>query len=312
MIYLYNDTGKEAWEVTTKNERFWRVQVIPGEGEERTFGIDIIKNDMTYDDFFVDILTEEVAEQSNRSAVWALGVHSFILCYSSKSGLPFLSPVSNDPNDQYHFDLYVLAYKVPDNMKLVYERSGKFTVLYSKLDEKKGIQYIIGVAKPSNIPFYYLTWATEDREQIHTKHMVVVKKTNEVGIFGHNYTKEEADKSPFKNIIFGKRDVTSVQPSKVNVPYFVILYPGDKPQIHDEFCVSRYGRKDKYTTYIDTLDKAVRNKIRIMTSKGYSAATIYIDKPFETVTEEDMRTCQYANMFKRVNFLCSDGRIKSL
>jgi hypothetical protein len=49
-----------------------------------------------------------------------------------------------------------------------------------------------------------------------------------------------------------------------------------------------------------------------MINGGYVAASFYIDKPFAEVTQEDFDNCHEMSMFKRANFICSDGKIRSL
>ena len=307
MIYLYNDSDVPVWNVVDKNEKFFRVHVMPKEGEKRTFGIDIVKRDHSMDDFFLEVLEDDLAKAKNK-ALWALGEMCFTLCYNSKTGLPFVKPTKLI--NQSQLDLYVLAYTIPAGMKMVNTKSSRFSILYTEMDEEAGMVYIIGVAKAVAKPFLYLTFANDTN--VVTKHLLIVKATNEAAVFTHKYTVEEAVASKYADTIYSKSEFTGIKPSKVHVPYALIIYPFDMENVKKDICEARYNKSDKFTVYIDANAKDIKNKIMAMTTSGYSAATYYINETYAKVTEEMMNACPYVKSFRRVNYICSDGKIKSL
>ena len=216
-----------------------------------------------------------------------------------------------------HHDLYLLAYKIPEETHLVFVKSNRFNVLYTHTDDERGMIYVIAVAKPDAKPFFYLTFADDKGMYIETKHILIVKATNEVAVFSKQYTWEEAITSSFATTIFGRNVGEFAGPNeiplgKVMVPYSIIVYPFDKEYIRKDICEDRYARNPKYTNYIDANAKNIKNQIRKLTSIGYNAATFYIDKSSTEITEADMKECPCVWMFKRFNFLCNDGKIRSL
>ena len=315
MIYLYNDCNEPIWDVVSKNEKFFRIGVIPKyENDKDAIGIDIIKNKLTLDDFFMDILDPEVAKLKNKS-LWALADVQFNLVYNSRSGMPFLKP--SDSNRRVHHDLYVLAYEIPVDMHLVYVKSNRFNILYTATDTERNMIYIIAVAKPDAKPFFYLTFTDAEQTCVETKHVLIVKANNEVAIFNKRYSWDEAINSPFATTIFGRNVGEFAGPNeiplgKVMVPYSIIVYPFDKEYVRKDLCEGRFVRNPKYTNYIDANAKNLKNQLRKLTSIGYSAATFYVDKSAAEITEADMKDCPCVWMFKRFNFLCNDGKVRSL
>ena len=312
MIYMFNESDYPVWDVIEKNDKFFNVGLIPKSRDEKNvLGIDIVKNGLTIDDFFVDVLDDSVAK-SKIKTLWSLGDIQFNLCHNSRTGLPFLKPAFNVTRP--HNDLYVIAYTVPPGSELIYERPNRFSVLYTKEDKEAGMVYIIAVAKSDAKPFYYLTYRKPDGTII-TKHIVTMKSTNEAAVFVKQYTPEEAAESHWSNTIFGKEGVshsTEIRIAKMVVPYSVIVYPFDREDVRKTICEGRYNMNEKYTHYIDANTKGLRNALRRMINAGYVAASIYIDKPFAEVTDEDFDSCAERAMFKRISFICSDGKIKSL
>lgn len=315
MIYLYNESNEPIWNLIDKNDKFFRVEIVPKyENDKDVIGIDIVKNQLTIDDFFMDVLDPEVAKLKNKS-LWALIDAQFNLVYNSRSGLPFIKP--SDNTRRTHHDLYLLAYKIPEETHLVFVKSNRFNVLYTHTDDERGMIYVIAVAKPDAKPFFYLTFADDKGMYIETKHILVVKATNEVAVFSKQYTWEEAINSSFATTIFGRNVGEFAGPNeiplgKVMVPYSIIVYPFDKEYIRKDICEDRYVRNPKYTNYIDANAKNIKNQIRKLTSIGYNAATFYIDKSSTEITEADMKDCPCVWMFKRFNFMCNDGKIRSL
>lgn len=315
MIYLFNETNSPLWDVVEKNEQFFRIGLRHKSEEERqSFGIDLTKGEFNIGDFFLDVLEENVVT-SPAKKVWALSTACFTLCYNNKSGLPFLKCVEES---SFTYDLFILTYSIPDGMNMVFEKNNRFYVLYTKEEEADGVHlvHVIGVAKPEVKPFYYLTYANEDRTKFVTKQLGTVKKTGDVSIFRHEYTKESLESSSFRSTIVGKTEINKIRTAKVLVPFSIIFCPANKPEVMKEICEGRYHRNPKFTTYVqygDPIDfKRIKETIHKLRDEKYSAATYYIDKPFAEVTEEDMKASPYYFLFRRVNFLCKDGKIKSL
>ena len=310
MIYMFNESDVPVWDVIEKNDKFFNVGLIPKSHEEKNiFGIDIVKNGLTIDDFFVDVLDDSVAK-SKKKTLWSLGDIQFNLCHNSRTGLPFLKPAFNVTRP--HNDLYVIAYSIPEGAELIYERPNKFSVLYTK--EEDGMVYIIGIAKADAKPFYYLTYRKPDGSII-TKHIVTMKSTNEAAVFIKHYGADSNIDAKWSNTIFGKEGTirsNKIRVAKMVSPYSVIVYPFDNEGFRKNVCEERYGMNEKYTHYIDANTKGLKNALRRMINGGYVAASFYIDKPFAEVTQEDFDNCHEMSMFKRANFICSDGKIRSL
>lgn len=301
MIYIFNESNLKKWEITDKNDFFYRIAL-----KDTHFGIDILKRDITMDEFFTDVLNEE----NETPVVQVLSCASFSVCYNNKSGLPFLKPSANA--NGYSQDLYLLSYKIPTGMEIINEHVSKFAVQYSKYDKSNGLIHIIGVGKPINHPLYFLTFADAHNENFATKHMVTVKKSSTVQVFIQNYTKEELDKSEHRQIIIGNGQKTKVKVAKVIYPYSVIVYPFSNTDLKKDIIEGRFNKDPDHTHYVDTESKAVYNELKRLNNKKYNAATFYIDKNYDEVTEEDMENVKYTNIFNKVNFLTKNGRVKSL
>lgn len=312
MIYMFNESDYPVWDVIEKNDKFFNVGLIPKNADDKNpLGIDIVKNGLTIDNFFVDVLDKEVAE-SKPKTLWSLGDIQFNLCYNSRTGLPFLKPAFNTLRP--HNDLYLIAYKLPEDAELIYEKPNRFTVLYTEEDKERGMVYIIAVAKEDTKPFYYLTYKKTDGTII-TKHIVTMKGSNMAAVFIKQYTPEEAAASRFSYTIFGKEGAThsnTIRIAKVVVPYAVVVYPFENEAVRKSICEDRYSMNEKYTHYVDSNTKGLKNALRKLINMGYVAASFYIDKPFAEVTEEDVKDHSEMLMFKRYNFICSDGKIRSL
>ena len=125
MIYIFNESDSAIWEVREKNEFFYHIGLV-----NSRFGIDILKRDIDTSEFIVNSL-------NTPGKLMVLSSNSFNVCYNNKSGLPFLKSVVN-VND-YSQDLYILSYKIPEKMETVFEKNGKFNILYTKFDSKSNI-----------------------------------------------------------------------------------------------------------------------------------------------------------------------------
>lgn len=303
MIYIFNETNLKKWEITSKNDYFFRIELIGTH-----FGIDILKRDMEEDAFFTNVLESNMNETS--ATVQVLSCASFAVCYNNKSGLPFLKPIVN--GNEFTQDLYILTYRIPEGMEIINEHAGKFAVQYSKYDKNNGLLHVIGVGKPVNYPLYFLTFADASNSNFVTKHMVNVKKTSMVQVFIQKYTKEEVEASDHKAIIIGKGEKTKVSVAKVIYPYSVIVYPFANEEFKKEILEGRFNKDPEHTHYFDQQSKSLFTELKKINNKKYNAATFYIDKPFEEITDEDMENVKYTNIFNKVNFISKNGRVKSL
>jgi len=306
MIYIFNETDSSVWDVTDKNDKFFRVGVIG----DRHFGIDIVKKDYTLDDFFLDILDPKVVE-SPKKMFWALSDMSFSICYNVKNGTPFLKPVKRVTPNSY--DLYAVTYKKPERGVLINEKSNRFTVI--SVSEDENLVHIIAIAKPVAKPYYYLTYLCEgqDCESVyHTKH-IVTTKSGEISIFRNSYFQSEVEASPYKNNILGKNTPTTISVSRTLRPYSLIIYPFDNETVLTELCEKRYGCSEKYNKYADANAKNLPTVLyNLRKTEYYSAATFYVNRKFDELTKDmALEDCPLSTRFKRVNYLCSDGKVKS-
>lgn len=307
MIYFYNETDIPLWEIVDKNEYFYRIKLKQPDAKNG-FGIDIIKNKLAMDSFFLEVLEDEVAAKPDK-IMWALGAMSFGVCYNNKTGLPFLKP--EDEENEYTYDLFILSYKLDEGYTIVNEKANRFSILYANEDKENGIIHLVAIARPSNNPFFYLTFATEDGENYITKHLVTVKREGTVNLFINHMTKAEVEASKYKSIIMGRKTLNGIKISNTRVPYGIIVYPGDREDVL-ETCYKRYHKNPKFTKFIDQNSDKLEAKLKECKNKGhYTAATFYVDKPYNVITEADIKDIKYTGMFVRVNFLCSDGKMKS-
>lgn len=308
MIYFYNETDLPLWEIVDKNEYFYRIKLANGDQAKNGFGIDIIKNKMPMDSFFTEVLEDSIAERPDK-IMWALGAMVFNVCYNNKTGLPFLKP--EEEQSEYTYDLFILTYKLDEGYKIINEKSNRFSVLYVKEDKEHGAIHVVAIARPSNSPFFYLTLATEDGESYITKHLVTVKREGTVNMFINHMTRQEVEGSKYKSIIMGKKAHAGIKISNTRVPYGVIVCPTDREDIM-EICHKKYHKNPKFTKFIDQASENLDAKLKECKNKGhYTAATFYVDKPYNELVEADVAGITQTSMFARVNFLCSDGKMKS-
>lgn len=303
MIYVFNETDSTQWYIGEKNDYFYHIGV--GEGN---FGISVLKKGTTEDNFITNSL---FPDGNPKKCVKVFSWLGFSVYYNNKSGLPFLRAIESE---EYAQDLYLLTYKIPEGMKIITEKTGKIAVQYVRYDNEAGLVHIIATARPSNNPFYFLTFADEALEHFVTKHLVQNKKSNTVDVFIQEYTKEEVENSKFKSSILSKEmKPIVIKPAKVLQPYSVIVYPFTATNVKD-ICVNRYKKMDDFTKYIDSNqpDNKLSRALEQYSQEKYNAVTIYINKPFDAVNDADMNYCgRIAKNYRRVNFLCSDGKIKS-
>lgn len=305
MIYVFNESNEQIWEITSKNDYFFHIGLI-----ESRFGVDILKRDMDPDNFY-----PKAFEASEEPKMVMLSPNSFGICYNNKSGLPFLKSLTNV--NEYSQDLFLLSYKVPEGMEIVFEKNGKLNILYTKFDMKRGMVHIVATAKPVNIPYYYLTFADSKLNNFVTKHLTTSKKNSSVNIFIQKYTAKEIEESEFKNSIIGKNSINEVsqikiKPSKVFVPYSVIVYPFSKPNIKTDICEGKYNKDENHTKYADSESKSLISELRKINNLKYRAATFYVDKKFAEIDPSvDLAKVYGANIFDKVNYMTSDGRIIS-
>ena len=310
---MYNEFGTPIWDITEKNDNFIRINV-KGEGKN-TFGIDIVKKSLSLDDFFLDILDNVYSQESGFVDVWAAGEIKFAMCYNNHNGTPFLKQSTDATKG---LDLYVITYLKNSDMELISERNRRFNILYTSEDKERGLIHIIATAKMDNEPYLYLTYREQDENGkfiYTTKHVITNKNKEDVNIYVRKYTEEEVAKSRYSKSILGDNNPKSViKLAKTVIPYSVIIYPFSNEVVRKELCEKRYNKHSNYTKYINS-ENAQRNlmaEIKRVRSEKYSAATFYIDKPFEDVTVEDMENTIGIDRFQRVNFLCQDGKVKSL
>lgn len=305
MIYLFNESNEKIWNLTSKNDFFYHIGL-----EDSRFGVDILKRDIPEDAFYTECF--EPQSQLPLKAL-VLSSNSFNICYNNKSGLPFLKAVNNI-ND-YSQDLYILSYCVPEGMELVFEKNGKFNILYTKYDVKRKMIHIIATAKPINLPFFYLTFADKDFEHFTTKHMTILKKNFMVSVFIQHYNREDVEKSEFRLCIVGKNEITDLEriklkPSKVYTPYSVIIYPFQNESIKTDICEAKFNKDENHTKYVDMDSSVLIAELRKILNMKYHAATFYIDKNFDEVDiANDLTKIHGANLFDKVNYLTADGRI---
>lgn len=298
MIYIFNESDSAIWEVREKNEFFYHIGLV-----NSRFGIDILKRDIDTSEFIVNSL-------NTPGKLMVLSSNSFNVCYNNKSGLPFLKSVVN-VND-YSQDLYILSYKIPEKMETVFEKNGKFNILYTKFDSKSGMIHIIGTAKPSNNPFYYITFADENGNNFVTKHLTTLKKNSSTTIFIQDYTREEVEKCEFKTSIIGNTDEIKkirLRPSKTLIPYSVIVYPFKNTTVAD-YCNNKFNKDSNHTKYVDQESKYMMSELRKLNGMKYCAATFYVNKNFvEIDPQEDLKAIRGASIFNKVNYMTADGRI---
>ena len=308
MIYTYNETDIPFWDVVDKNEHFYRIKTKSSD-IKNGFGIDIIKRATKFDDFFMDVLEEQVITKPDKM-MWALGAMSFNLCYNNKTGMPFLKP--DFAENEFAYDLFILTYKMDEGYKITNEKSSRFSVLYTENDTENQAIHIIAVARPMNNPFFYLTFSTDDGENYITKHLVTLKREGTVQVFINHMTKEEVDVSNYRSVIIGKKNIDHIKIAHTLAPYGLIIYPEDRKDVYD-ICAIKYRKNPKHTKYVNQNAVNLYKLLKECKSRDrYSAATFYVDKPYAEITEEDLTAVKYTNLFKRVNFLCSDGKMKSL
>ncbi|MDY5646913.1 MAG: hypothetical protein SPF22_07925 [Candidatus Onthovivens sp.] len=303
MIYVFNETDSTQWYIGEKNEYFLHLGV--GEGN---FGIGLLQKGVSEEMFETNSLLEN---SSPKKVVKVLSWLGFNVYYNNKSGLPFLRAVESG---DYAQDVYLLTYKIPEGMKIITEKTGKIAVQYVKYDSEAGLIHIIATARPSNNPFYFLTFADEEYKNFVTKHLVQNKKTNTIDVFIQNYTREEVEESKFKSSIVNKEmKPIVVKPAKVLQPYSIIVYPFAKTEVKD-ILTNRYKKSDEFCKFIDSSKKYkdIIAELAKYHQDKFNAVSIYIDKPFDKVTDDDMyRASKIAKDYRRVNFVCSDGKIKS-
>lgn len=301
MIYLFNESDTVSWELTEKNEYFFHLGV-----KGTKFGIDILKRDITGFEFFPGAF-----ETMNYQNVVVCASTFFQICYNNKSGLPFLKPVVN-PNEYSH-DLFLITYRIPEGMEIINDKSGKFTIHYSKYDKENQCIHIVGSGKSANFPYFFLTFADNKQTKFITKHIVTLKKSSTISVFIQEYTKEQVEASEYKATILGKGVPTKIKASKVLTPYAVIVYPFSKPNLRTQFCEKKFSKDPDHTKYVDQEARSMISELKKLNIAGkYIAATFYIDRNADDITEDDMRHVRGANIFDRVNFLTLDGKIKSI
>ena len=299
MIYFYNEVENAKWNIIEKNDAFFSFGL-----EDDRISIDILKKDIEMTDFFATEI------QQADTAVKVASCNSFALTYNNKSGVPFLRAVKN-PNE-YSNDLFVMTYSIPEGYKICYEKKGHFNVIFLRYDKENGVLSVIATAKPSENPHYFLTFKNEDGSKFITKHLVMIKKNSTMKVFKQEYTLEEVQSSDHKSSIIGANEIIRLVPNKVIQPYSVIVYPFSKESVRANICEKRYKKNVDYTHYIDSESKDAYQQLKALRNDKYNAATFYIDKPFNEITTEDMQNVKMVRMFRRVNFICNDGRITSI
>ena len=319
MIFMYNEAEYPVWDITEKNDNFIRIRV-KGDGKH-TFGIDLVKKNISMSNFFLDILDNVCTNTDNGfSDVWAAADIKFAMCYNNHSGMPFLKQSTDDSKG---LDLYLITYVKTKAMELISERSRRFNVIYTTEEPGKNdevLVHIIATAKMDNEPFLYLTyrWPSiyEDETWLYeTKHIITNKAKEDVSVFIRDYHEKEVNSSKYSKSILGNNQPGSaIKLAKTVIPYSVIIYPFSIESVRTDLCEKRYNKRAQYTKYINSeiVAKNLMTEIKKIRSEKYTAATFYIDKPFDTVSVEDMKSVPGMDMFQRVNFLCQDGKVKSL
>lgn len=305
MIFVFNETPDKIWEFKEKGSSYYRIGVA-----NTNFGIDILKkDDIDLQNYFF----EDAIAPSQKKDVKILSCLGFAICYNNRSGLPFCNYIieANEKN----YDLYLITYKVPEGMDIVYERNGKLTVLYTKFDKENKLIHIIAAGRPVNNPSYYLTFIDKNHTQVITKHIVYTKNSI-VKSYIHDYTIEEAENSNFNKVIFGKTgkldpEATTIylKPSRHKVPYGVIVYPFSNKSIKD-ICEKRYHKNEKYTHYVNSEDPEVITKLKNLIAEKYTAATFYYDtsdKPSDVRSECVDKWI--IELFQTHNYITNDGFI---
>ena len=299
MIYFYNEVETAIWNIIVKIDFFFSFCL-----ENENLGIDILKKDIELGDFFCN----EIQDADN--SVKVASCNSFALTYNNKSGVPFLRFIK-EPNE-YSNDLFIMTYSIPEGYSVCFEKKGHFNVTFLKYDKEKSVLSIIAVAKPSDNPYYFLTFKNEDGTKFITKHLVMVKKNSTMKVFKQEYTLEEVEASEHKGSIIGSENFIKLTPNRVIQPYSVIVYPFSKESVRTNICEKRYKKNAEYTHYIDSEAKDLYQQLKTLRNNKYNAATFYIDKPFKEITNEDLQAVKMIRMFRRVNFICADGRITSI
>ena len=217
MFYIYNETSKQL-ELNVKTDKFFHLGI-----KDMKFGVDIMTSS-----------TEGIDKEYNTTifesleSVQILSCHSYNLIYNNKSGNPFLR-IDEEPSDN-SYDAYLLVYKYNEEengMKLFNEKRINFNVLYSKHDEENQIIYIIGVAKPTLNPKFFLTFS--NGSTYNTKHLMFNRKFISL-VYNKYYTEEEAKANKFANVIMTPSKYQMLIPDKSRKPFSIIVAPWNNPE----------------------------------------------------------------------------------
>lgn len=299
MFYIYNETSKQL-ELNVKNEKFFHLGI-----KDMKFGIDLMTSS-----------TEDIQKEYNTSIfesledVQVLSCQSYRLSYNNKTGNPFLR-IDEEPSDN-SFDAYLLVYKYNEEengMKLFNEKRINFTVLYSKHDEENQIIYVIGVAKPTANPKFFLTFF--NGETYNTKHLMFNRKFISL-VYNKYYTIEEAKANKFSNVIMTPAKYQMLIPDKSRRPFSIIVAPWNNPDKKDylDSVLKSYKLNESFVKRIDSEAKAIYRELQQLRNVDhYNALTVYIDKSFEDFKKDPEPTFKYLKMFKNVNYLTNDKKI---
>lgn len=299
MFYIYNETSKQL-ELNVKTDKFFHLGI-----KDMKFGVDIMTSS-----------TEEIDKEYNTTifesleSVQILSCHSYNLIYNNKSGNPFLR-IDEEPSDN-SYDAYLLVYKYNEEengMKLFNEKRINFNVLYSKHDEENQIIYIIGVAKPTLNPKFFLTFF--NGSTYNTKHLMFNRKFISL-VYNKYYTEEEAKANKFANVIMTPSKYQMLIPDKSRKPFSIIVAPWNNPEKKPylENILKAYRMNEKFVKCIDSEAKAIYRELQQLRNvEHYNALTVFIDKSFDEFKKEAEPTFKYLKMFKNVNYLTNDKKI---
>ena len=309
MLYVFNDTGIQTWELVKKNEKFFK---LCAKDQNVHVGIDILMNFSTETDYDLNKLVNPADAR-----IEAISTLNYNVCYNDKSGYAFLKPIPRGVHRKFTNDLYLITYKIPEGAVLIKEQSMNFHLHFATMDLANNICYMIGTARDNAIPNLFVTFATkanEDgiRDHYWTKDLVCMKTNKAKRIYIKEYTREEAEASKFSKYIMASTGENAFTIYHPPYPYGVIVYPFEGHDDVKTTCLERWHKREERVVFIDANISDLQSELRRKYTERYNAASFYVDETYDDLMENGFEIPEYTNIFKNVNFITKDMKILNI